>query len=486
MLNDWKPDKEYKKLGVTAFFVVAGSLLFYFLLFKTASIGNGIAKVLDIINPIIYGFIIAYILNPVVQTIENGIFELLKKAGRSPKNKGSRYVRIISAFLTVILLLLFLYALFAMVIPQLINSIRSIVVNFPTYVRNINDFIDNIIKDEDMDATANELINQYASIAENWVSNSVTPRLESFMTNLTSSVLNVLEFFKNFFLGVIISIYVIIAKDALLARGKRLVYSLFSLPTSNRILYNLRFVNEKFGGFLIGKVIDSVIIGMICYVATSILRMPYAVLISVFVGITNVIPFFGPFIGAVPSVFLIFVVNPLQALYFIIFIIILQQFDGNFLGPRILGNSVGVSSFMVIVAILVGSGFFGVIGMIVGVPVCAVLLALLQTQIIRRMRKKQLPTDVESYRDLERIDPETGMMIHTDHFRESGNLYESISRKSPAALEARQPIKDNPWDITEKDLERIDRMIYGSKGKQKKEQPENSEDIPSSGRKQAK
>ena len=124
--------------------------------------------------------------------------------------------------------------------------------------------------------------------------------------------------------------------------------------------------------------------------------------------------------------------------------------------------------------------------MIVGVPVCAVLLALLQTQIIRRMRKKQLPTDVESYRDLERIDPETGMMIHTDHFRESGNLYESISRKSPAALEARQPIKDNPWDITEKDLERIDRMIYGSKGKQKKEQPENSEDIPSSGRKQAK
>lgn len=486
MLNDWKPDKEYKKLGVTAFFVVAGSLLFYFLLFKTASIGKGITKVLDIINPIIYGFIIAYILNPVVQTIENGIFESLKKAGRSPKKKGARYVRIISAFLTVILMLLLLYALFAMVIPQLITSIRSIIVNFPAYVRNINEFIDNIIKDEDMDATANELINQYASIAENWVSNSVTPKLESFVTNLTSSVLNVLEFFKNFFLGVIISIYVMIAKDALLARAKRLVYSLFSLPTSNRILYNLRFVNEKFGGFLIGKVIDSVIIGMICYVVTSILRMPYAVLISVFVGITNVIPFFGPFIGAVPSVFLIFVVNPLQALYFIIFIIILQQFDGNFLGPRILGNSVGVSSFMVIVAILVGSGFFGVIGMIIGVPVCAVLLALLQTQIIRRMRKKHLPTDIDSYRDLERIDPETGMMIHTNYFAESGNLYESISRKSPAALEARQAIEENPWDVTEKVLERIDRMIYGSKGKQKTEQPESGADVPSAGRKKAK
>lgn len=486
MLNDWKPDKEYKKLGVTAFFVVAGSLLFYFLLFKTASIGKGITKVLDIINPIIYGFIIAYILNPVVQAIENGIFESLKKAGRSPKKKGARYVRIISAFLTVILMLLLLYALFAMVIPQLITSIRSIIVNFPAYVRNINEFIDNIIKDEDMDATANELINQYASIAENWVSNSVTPKLESFVTNLTSSVLNVLEFFKNFFLGVIISIYVMIAKDALLARAKRLVYSLFSLPTSNRILYNLRFVNEKFGGFLIGKVIDSVIIGMICYVVTSILRMPYAVLISVFVGITNVIPFFGPFIGAVPSVFLIFVVNPLQALYFIIFIIILQQFDGNFLGPRILGNSVGVSSFMVIVAILVGSGFFGVIGMIIGVPVCAVMLALLQTQIIRRMRKKHLPTDIDSYRDLERIDPETGMMIHTNYFAESGNLYESISRKSPAALEARQAIEENPWDVTEKDLERIDRMIYGSKGKQKTEQPESGADVPSAGRKKAK
>ena len=182
---------------------------------------------------------------------------------------------------------------------------------------------------------------------------------------------------------------------------------MFEPKTTNNIIRDLQYINNTFGGFIIGKLLDSLIIGIMCYIGATWLNFPYALLISVFVGITNVIPFFGPFIGAIPSAILILMVNPMQCLYFILFIFALQQFDGNFLGPFILGDSTGLSSFMVIVAILVGGGLFGVFGMFIGVPVCAIICTIFANAVRRRLDKKNLPTDVEFYKNMDHLDAET-------------------------------------------------------------------------------
>ncbi|MEE1196688.1 MAG: AI-2E family transporter, partial [Lachnospiraceae bacterium] len=216
-----------------------------------------------------------------------------------------------------------------------------------------------------------------------------------------------LIFLKNILIGALISIYILYGKENFAARAKRLLYAVCGVSAANKTIHNIRFVDDKFGSFIIGKVIDSAIIGVLCYVGTSIIGTPYSLLISVIVGITNVIPFFGPFLGAIPSAFLILAVDPKQCLYFILFILVLQQVDGNFIGPKILGNSTGVSSFMVVVAILIGGGFFGVFGMFVGVPVCAVLIAIGQAWMERRLEESHLPSELETYMDMEKIDPKT-------------------------------------------------------------------------------
>ena len=177
------------------------------------------------------------------------------------------------------------------------------------------------------------------------------------------------------------------------------------------MIRDCQYVNQEFSGFLVGKVIDSIIIGAICYLVTSLIGTPYALLVSVIIGVTNIIPFFGPFLGAVPCLLLILLIDPLQALYFLIFVVLLQQFDGNFLGPKILGETTGVSSFLIIISILIGGGFWGVFGMIIAVPVCAIICTVCRNFANRRLEKHHLPDDDAFYFHMDHIDPETRQAI---------------------------------------------------------------------------
>ena len=266
--------------------------------------------------------------------------------------------------------------------------------------------------------------------AETWLTNDLLPKINLLVASFSTGFMGALVFLKNFLIGAMISIYLLYGKESYVAQGKRLLYCLFSTQTTNNIIRDLQYVDKTFGGFIIGKVLDSLIIGILCYIGTTILNLPYALLVSVIVGVTNVIPFFGPYIGAVPSAVLILLVNPIQCIYFVIFILLLQQFDGNFLGPKILGGSTGLSSFMVIVAIMIGGGLFGVPGMIAGVPVFAVLYALIWRLINHSLNDKKMPAEEETYINIDCLDEQTGEVLPL--------CKEEKHKVSPEELEARK------------------------------------------------
>lgn len=298
-------------------------------------------------------------------------------------------IRMFCVIISLLLFFLIIYGLLSMLVPEIINSITNIIDSFPRYINNIQKWMDDILKNTpELASNSNMIFSKVFSRAETWLSNDLLPQINSIVKNFSTGFFGVLIFLKNFLIGAMISIYLLYGKETYIAHGKQLLYCIFRPETSNNLIRDLQFIDKTFGGFIVGKILDSLIIGMLCYIGTVILNLPYALLISVVVGVTNVIPFFGPYLGAIPSAFLILLVNPIQCIYFIIFILILQQFDGNFLGPKILGGSTGLSSFMVIVAILVGGGLFGIVGMFIGVPTCAVICTILRNLIRGRLEKK--------------------------------------------------------------------------------------------------
>jgi len=352
--------------------------------------------------------VIAYFLNPVMKFLEKDVGKLCKWRGFEPRERLGKIIRLVCVILSLVFFYACIYALFAMLVPQLMDSIINLINSFPRYAVNIQDWLIQLFRDNpDLESSASGLMETAIEKAESWL-NSLLPRLQDIMKLFSSRVFDILVFLKNAIIGSMISIYFLYGKETFLARGKRLLYACIPrVEIANNILRDLRFVERTFGGFFVGKIIDSAIIGLLCYIGTTLLGIPYALLVSVVVGVTNIIPFFGPFIGAIPCALLILLVNPLKCLYFVIFILVLQQCDGNFIGPKILGNSTGLSSFMVVVAILVGSGFFGVVGMIIGVPLFAVVSQICSNAIERRLKKHQLPLEVEDYDNLNHVDEQT-------------------------------------------------------------------------------
>lgn len=405
-------DKKYFYWGITAFCVVVASVLFYYLIFQMGTIVTGIKKIISVLNPVIYGGIIAYLLNPLMSSIEKMIYKICRWREWKISQKMGSAIRLSSIIVSLLLAVLCIYGLLAMLVPEIISSIINLVDNFPRYVDNLLRLLTGLFSNNDtLEQNAIDLLQKYSQTAENWLTDVFMPQFNSLIANLSSGVFDALIFLKNILIGALISIYILNGKEKYAARLKRILYAVCNVSRANKILHNLRFTDDKFGSFIIGKLIDSAIMGVLCYVGTSFIGTPYSLLISVIVGVTNIIPFFGPFLGAVPSAFLILVVDPKQCLYFIIFVLVLQQLDGNFIGPKILGNSTGLSSFMVVVAIIIGGGFFGVFGMFVGVPVCAVIVAFCQEWLDRRIREKQIPESLEQYNEMEGIDPNSMKII---------------------------------------------------------------------------
>ena len=410
-------DKKYLYWGVTAFLVVAASILFYMALNYMPALGKALQKLARILNPFIWGLVFTYLLTPLMRSLEkNCFYPLGKKLHKSNEQRAARFGRGLSVLVSIIVLLAVLAALVYMILPQLYSSIETIVTNSPAYLENLGIWVEQTLKD--FPAVADFFEERLAELNSNlgsdlfaWIQTNVLPQLGSFVTNVTSGVYSVVRAVYNLVIGIIVSIYLLNGLEHYGAAFKRVLYSLLNIESAEKLLEGIRFTDRTFIGFINGKLLDSAIIGLICYIVCAILKMPYTLLVSVIIGITNIIPFFGPLIGAVPSAFIILMVDPLKCLIFIIFIILLQQVDGNFIGPKILGNSVGISGFWVMFSIILGAGLFSFWGMLLGVPVFVVIYTLINSLIEKKLRRSDLPVDVAEYRDLDHIDAVTRQSI---------------------------------------------------------------------------
>lgn len=401
-------DKKYLYWGITAFLVIVASILFYYILFHGSKLSHTVQAFIKIAMPIIDGFVLAYLITPILNKIEGKIIKPLyvkSKIPMSPKNK--RRIRGFSILVTIVLILVVLYEFFSLVIPEVIRSIQSIIFQFPVYINNLNSWALGLMKNNpEFEKVLDDLLNQYSAKLVEYFNTNLLPHINDLIKTLSLSVIGIFKAFWNFIIGFIISIYLLGSKERFAGQSKKIVYALFDRKAGNELITNFRFIHSTFIGFIGGKIIDSIIIGIICFICTSIIGTPYALLVSVIVGVTNVIPFFGPYIGAIPSTFLVLMVDPKQALYFVILILIIQQFDGNILGPKILGDSTGLSGFWVIFAITIFGGLFGVPGMIVGVPIFAVFYAGVKSLINRQLSKKGLPTQIQPYMTVGQINEE--------------------------------------------------------------------------------
>ena len=405
--------KQQFSQGLTLLLVVIVCLLIYFALLRLEMISNVIHLILGILKPIIYGFAIAYLLNPIVKKVDEHLIPYINKHFPNSK-KAAQISRGTGIFIAVILLISIITALCNMMLPELYKSIWNMVSTVPS---QLNTAVDQITKMMSKDTTTGQLFTnvlmQATDFIQNWMKTDLLEQVNVVMSNLTVGVINVVKELFNGIIGIIISVYVLWGKEVISQQAKKIVYAIFKPNSANMILHLTIKSNEIFGGFIIGKIIDSVIIGILCFIGLSILKMPYTLLVSVIVGVTNVIPFFGPYIGAIPSAILITLSNPIKGLYFLIFILILQQIDGNIIGPKIIGNSTGLSAFWVVFSILLGGGLFGIPGMILGVPTFAVLSYIVTMLINHNLEKKNLPTESSCYDELSYVDTD-GTYVHSD------------------------------------------------------------------------
>ena len=388
MKIDW--NKKYNTIAVYVFLVIAAVILFYLGLSRISDLFDKIEVVISILQPFIIGFAIAYILNFMLKFYEDRVLkdDYLKKI----KIKKKRTLGLIMTYFTA---MLFIYLFSHFVMPQLIDSISRLANNVPKYGPNIIDTADEVmrkfkISQEQMDTISETLKNVSSHVSKIVI--DFIPTIGTYAAKFASRLWNIV-------LGFIISIYMLADKEKFAAIFKKVVFSIFNKNYSNKILMLASKSNDTFGKFFVGKIIDSAIIGVLTFVVLSIARMPYTLLLSVIIGLTNIIPFFGPFIGAIPSFIIILCVDPIKALWFIAIIFVIQQIDGNLIGPKILGDSIGISAFWILFAILVAGKFMGIVGMIIGVPVFAVIYTIIKENVENRLDKKGLKTDTRDYYD---------------------------------------------------------------------------------------
>ncbi|MBO4863407.1 MAG: AI-2E family transporter [Eubacterium sp.] len=396
-------NRRFKYIDIERMLTLAGAgciiVLFYLLIGRLGVILSVIGGLLKAMTPIIIGCIIAFLLNPLVNKLRVGLRKLLKNMFKEKNLEKQGKVADVLAVVFAIMFFIILLGLFLWIlIPSIYDSINRLYENFDKYTGNIEGYVRAIIRNN---PTLVEIINNYMDDIEEAIKNLLTqkllPNMDSVVKAVSTGIWGGVKFVLNFVIGIIAAIYLLLSKDKFSAQFKKVVYAFFDKKNGNKILSAIEYVDAVFGGFISGKIIDSIIIGMICFAFCRIVNMPYAVLISVIIGITNIIPFFGPFIGAIPSAVLVLVESPKMCLVFIIFIIILQQVDGNIIGPLILSDSTGLSSFWVLFAILVGGNLFGFGGMILGVPTLACLYALMTRILRNKLNKRGLSNNTEYF-----------------------------------------------------------------------------------------
>lgn len=404
--------------GITAVLVIAAAILMVFFLLELNAVMRFVKKLLVILEPIIIGSVLAFLVAPIYNMARRWTKQILE----SMANKKITWIEKTAATLvSLIFVFAVVVSLFYLIIPQLYSSIVSIINNMSMYVQNISNWIGEMFENNpELESEIMTIYQETVLRLQTWATTNLIPNLHNMeglqnigkvVGGVSSGVVGIVNLAKNLLIGLIVMIYLLNIKDTLSAQAKCAIYAFLPLHTANETVEEFRLIHRMFSGFIIGKIIDSLIIGVLCFILMKIFHLPFELLISVIVGVTNVVPFFGPFIGAVPSAILVFLISPMQCLYFVILILVLQQFDGNILGPKILGKSTDLSSFWVLFSILLFGGLFGFVGMIIAVPMTAVLFDLFAKLRYRCLRKKKLSPDSKEYENLKRIDEENGRYL---------------------------------------------------------------------------
>jgi predicted PurR-regulated permease PerM len=393
---DKKPHiKPYLYGMLAGFGAISLSIIFFFLIYRFDGFGDAISTLTGILMPFIYGAVIAYLLKPVCNTIEAFLRRFIPE-----KMKG--LINALSVTFTILFGLLLIYALCMMIIPQLITSVTTL---YYTAQANITKFMywANHLEFIEKNEQIMELLNSaYAALNTNldtWIKNTLLPSMQNILSGAALGVLNVVVVLKNLVIGIIVAVYMLASRKRFVQQGKMVLYSVVKPRWASLITEEVKYADKMFGGFINGKILDSAIIGVLCYIGCLIFKFPSALLVSVIIGVTNVIPFFGPFIGAIPATLLILIQNPIKALWFVLFVLVLQQADGNIIGPKILGNTTGLSSFWVLFAILLFGGLWGFAGMIVGVPLFAVIYDVIKKLVIHGLRRNEELDMLNTYHD---------------------------------------------------------------------------------------
>lgn len=388
--------KRYLKIGITGAAILASGILCAFVLFKMPVIISVLKGITEILKPFLYGVVFAYLLAPLCNKIEEKLFQIFPKA----KTKARRFICFIAIVISLCVAIAVIWLIIMMIIPQVWDSVMKIIQMVPQKLIVVNNWIEHMLENQpELQAYFEEFSSQAESNIDSLLNVDTIQKVQSIINSLSVQLFGVLGVVKNIFLGLLISAYLLGSRKLFGAQAGLILHGVFSVKWAKIIEEEIRYTDKMFNGFLVGKIIDSAIIGLLCFAGTSIMGFEAPAFISVIIGITNIIPFFGPFIGAIPCGLLLLLENPMHCLYFIIFIFVLQQLDGNVIGPKILGNTTGVSSFWVLFAILLFGGMWGVVGMVIGVPLFAVIYDIIRKLVYRGLRKHKRESMITDYEE---------------------------------------------------------------------------------------
>lgn len=388
--------KRYLKIGITGAAILASGILCAFVLFKMPVIISVLKGITEILKPFLYGVVFAYLLAPLCNKIEEKLFQFFPKA----KAKARRFICFIAIVISLCVAIAVIWLIIMMIIPQVWDSVMKIIQMVPQKLIVVNNWIEHMLENQpELQAYFEEFSSQAESNIDSLLNVDTIQKVQSIINSLSVQLFGVLGVVKNIFLGLLISAYLLGSRKLFGAQAGLILHGVFSDKWAKIIEEEIRYTDKMFNGFLVGKIIDSAIIGLLCFAGTSIMGFEAPAFISVIIGITNIIPFFGPFIGAIPCGLLLLLENPMHCLYCIIFIFVLQQLDGNVIGPKILGNTTGVSSFWVLFAILLFGGMWGVVGMVIGVPLFAVIYDIIRKLVYRGLRKHKRESMITDYEE---------------------------------------------------------------------------------------
>ncbi|MDO4344900.1 MAG: AI-2E family transporter [Eubacteriales bacterium] len=373
--------KKYIYRIAAGFAVLALAILFFFFLFRLDYLRGMVRRLFNIMMPFVYGGVMAYALRMPCNFFEKRLKKWLPGKLQKFAPGAAVFLSFFSAFLVI-------YFLLSMVLPQLVTSISGIINTLPGEITKFSRWLQvRLEEDSVLKSYLETSVNSITQRLQAWARGDLLPTLQSMMNGFTSTVTSVVTTIANLGIGLVVCMYTLNSRKTFARQGKAVLYSILKPKWAERVLREICYADEMFVGFFGGKILDSAIIGLLCYIFSLIFGFPNAMLVSVIVGITNIIPYFGPYIGAVPSTLLILMVDPVKAVWFVVFIIILQQFDGNILGPRLLANSTGLSGFWVLFSITLFGGLFGFIGILTGVPVFAVIYDIIRKLVAVGLRK---------------------------------------------------------------------------------------------------